>query len=681
MSTPAAEDALEVRVATLLTQLSLDEKMALCAGRNFWETRPIPRLGIGAFKVSDGPRGLAWHSARGRYTAFPAGIALASSWNTELAGQFGSALGAEARRAGRHMLLGPAVNICRTPLNGRTFEYFTEDPILNRALAVAVVRGIQSQGVAACIKHYAANNQETRRMKNSSQVSERALREIYLPAFEGAVRDADVWSVMAAYNAVNGVPACEHRDLLTGKLREEWGFRGVVVSDWFAARRTGSSGACVTAGLGLEMPGKGSRYRLSALRKAHARGEFTEADLDRNLAGLLRVMLLTGHLEGGRYASPVKAGPADGRRVARQIAGEGMVLLKNDQAILPLDASRLQRVAVLGPKANRRNCLPLWGGSSGVWPRTEITPLAGLRQRLGDAVTFVRDPGAADVVLLFLGLSHRPGMDSEIMDRGSLDLPKKQRKLLARVLRKNSRVVVVLINGGPLNMDWADPVPAIVEAWYPGMEGGHAIADVLLGDVNPSGKLPVTFPETLADCPAHRSRATYPGDKDAVHYLEGIFVGYRHFDRDGITPRYPFGHGLSYTAFEYSALRMNHEALTLPGTLRVSMRLRNSGDRAGAEVAQLYIAHESPPVERPPRELKRFARCFLQPGESADVVFELEFRDFAWFCETRNAWHVEPGRFRILIGASSRDIRLEASLSVTGVGPPPDQDITRRDDP
>jgi beta-glucosidase len=659
--------ALESRVAYWLDQLTLDEKFALCSGRNFWETRPVPRLGIAPFRVTDGPRGVAWHSARGRHTAFPSGIALAASWDPALARDFGRALGAETRRAGRQMILGPAVNICRTPLNGRTFEYFTEDPALNRSLAVAVVQGIQEQGVAACIKHYAANNQETRRMKNSSEVSERALREIYLPAFEGAVRDADAWSVMAAYNAVNGIPACEHSDLLTTKLHDEWGFRGVVVSDWFAARRTSSSGACVHAGLGLEMPGKGSRYRPRALREAFARNEFTAAQLDHNLAGLLRVMLLTGHLDEGRYASPVVPNAPDSRQVARRMAAEGMVLLKNDNATLPLNEDKLRRIAVLGPKADRRNCLPLWGGSSGVWPPGEVTPLAGLHQRLGDRVEIVREPRGADVVLLFLGLSHRPGSDSEVMDRKSLSLPAKQLRLLEKVRRRNARVVVVLINGGPLSMDWADNVPAILEAWYPGMEGGHAIADVLLGDVNPCGKLPVTFPAALADCPAHRSPATYPGDATTVRYAEDIFVGYRHFDRNGIAPRFPFGHGLSYTCFDYSALTLDQAQLAMPGKLQVSVQLDNSGDRPGAEVVQLYVAHDDPPVERPPRELKRVAKCFLQPGEHTRIMFELGYRDFAWFCEKRRTWHLAPGHFRIEIGASSRDIRLTSPLCIASV--------------
>jgi beta-glucosidase len=322
---------------------------------------------------------------------------------------------------------------------------------------------------------------------------------------------------------------------------------------------------------------------------------------------------------------------------------------------------------VLGPKADRRNCLPLWGGSSGVWPPGEVTPLAGLRQRLGDRVEIVREPQGADVVLLFLGLSHRPGSDSEIMDRKSLSLPVKQLQLLENVRRQNARVVVVLINGGPLSMDWADDVPAILEAWYPGMEGGHAIADVLLGDVNPSGKLPVTFPAALADCPAHRSPATYPGDATTVHYEEDIFVGYRYFDRTGTTPRFPFGHGLSYTCFDYIALRLDQAQLAMPGKLQVSVQVGNSGDRAGAEIVQLYVAHVDPPVDRPPRELKRVAKRFLQPGEHTQIRFELEYRDFAWFCEVRRAWHLEPGHFRIEVGASSRDIRLTSPLSIVSV--------------
>ncbi len=659
---------LECRVEALLAALTVEEKLSLCAGRNFWETKPVPRLGIKPFRVSDGPRGVAWHSSGfGRHTAFPSGIALGASWSDELAHEFGAALAAETRGAGRHMVLGPAVNICRTPLNGRTFEYFTEDPWLNKTLSVQVVKGIQQKGVAACIKHFAANNQETRRMVNSSQLSERALREIYLPAFEAAVVEADVWSVMAAYNAVNGVAACQSSDLLNDKLRGEWGFRGFVVSDWFAVRRTESAEACIKAGLGLEMPGKGSRYKLQPLRQAYYQGRFSESELDHSLSGLLRVMMLTGHLDAGTRV-PVPPGLLDQHhRLARRIAAESIVLLKNevknDGALLPLDPARVSKLAVLGPKAKKRNCLPLWGGSSGVWPPYEITPLKGIKERMGAAgMELVSDAAEADAVVLFIGLSHRPGLDSEVMDRKTLDLPLKQLQLIEQTVRLNPNTIVVLINGGPLTMDWADTVPAIVEAWYPGMEGGRAIADVLFGDVNPSGELPVSFPRRLQDSPAHQSRRTFPGDDKHVWYDEDVFVGYRHFDKHGIEPLFPFGHGLSYTAFDYSGLELSRDRVCGDETLEVSAQISNAGDRAGAEVVQLYVSDLACSVERPPLELKGARKVFLQPGETAEVQFTLGYRDLAFYCEDSRAWLAEDGLFKVLLGSSSRDIRLDAGF-------------------
>ncbi len=658
------ELGLEERVNDLLARLTVDEKMSLCAGKNFWETKPIPRLGLRSLRVTDGPRGIAFHSSRGRCTSFPSGIALGASFDTDLANAFGEALGEEARACGRHVVLGPAVNICRTPLNGRTFEYLTEDPCLNRALTVQVVKGIQSQKVATCVKHYAVNNQETHRFKTSAELSERALREIYLPAFEGAVREADAWSVMAAYNAVNGVAACENSDLLKDKLREEYGFRGFVVSDWFAARRTTSSEECVRGGLTLEMPGKGSKYREGNLRKAFSEGRFTEAELDHNLAGLLRVMFLTGLLDDTDERPAARRNTPEHQALARRMAAESMVLLKNEMGLLPLDSSRIRKIAVLGPKAKRRNCLPLWGGSSGVWPPYEIKPYAGIRERAKGRFEIVKSPADADAVVLVIGLSHRPGSDSEVMDRKSLDLPAKQIRLIERTVDENPNTIVVLISGSPVAMDWADRVPAIVEAWYPGMEGGSAIADILFGDVNPSGKLPVTFPRRIEDSPAHRSPRTFPGDGETVHYDEGVFVGYRHFDSRGVEPLFPFGHGLSYTSFDYERLQLSSSRLRSGDTLVVSVEIRNIGQRAGAEVVQLYLGARANSVPRPDKELKGFRKVFLKPGERSTVSFDVSWNDVAYFGEEEDRWVVEPGSFRALVGSSSRDIRLVDGFEV-----------------
>ncbi|MGL4564230.1 MAG: glycoside hydrolase family 3 protein, partial [Halioglobus sp.] len=408
---------LEEQVHQLLRAMTVDEKLSLLAGKSLFRTRAIPRLSLAPMKLSDGPRGVGFHSTFRRCTAFPTGIALAASWDPELAREFGEALALEARSVGAQVILGPAVNICRTPLNGRTFEYFTEDPELNSRLAVAVIRGIQSTGVAACIKHYAANNQETNRIRNSSRVSERALREIYLPVFEAAVREADVWSVMAAYNAVNGVAACEHKPLLNDVLRQEYGFTGFVVSDWFAVRRTGSGASCLRAGLNLEMPGRGSSYRHSRLKREFAQGAFTEAELDGNLQHLLRVWLRTrpdaGHPPGRRNTP-------EHQRLARRMAEQGITLLQNRGELLPLDERRIRRLAVVGPRADKRICRPLYGGSAGVWSPYEITPLQGLRDLLGHECEITSDPASADAAVVFVGLGHRPGGDSEGGDRKSM---------------------------------------------------------------------------------------------------------------------------------------------------------------------------------------------------------------------------------------------------------------------
>ncbi|MBP6724502.1 MAG: glycoside hydrolase family 3 protein, partial [Halioglobus sp.] len=466
----------------LLQAMTVDEKLSLLAGKSLFRTRGLPRLSLAPMKLSDGPRGVGFHSTFKRATAFPTGIALAASWDPDLAREFGEALALEARSVGVQVILGPAVNICRTPLNGRTFEYFTEDPELNSRLAVAVIKGIQSTGVAACVKHYAANNQETNRIRNSSRVSERALREIYLPVFEAAVREADVWSVMAAYNGVNGVAACEHKSLLHDVLREEYGFTGFVMSDWFAVRRTTSGASCLRAGLNLEMPGRGSRYRHSRLKREYAQGAFTEEEVDASLRHLLRVWLRTSPAAGH---PPGRRNTQEHQQLARRMAEQGITLLSNRGDLLPLDKNRIRRLAVLGPRAARHICRPLYGGSAGVWSPYEISPLEGLRELLGTECEIVSDPAAADAALVFIGLGHRIGGDSEGGDRKSMALPPEQDALVRRTIAQNANTVVVLVSGSPLEMPWAQDVPAIVMAWYPGMEGGRAIARVLFGEVNP----------------------------------------------------------------------------------------------------------------------------------------------------------------------------------------------------
>lgn len=660
------EAPLEERVTSLLEALTTDEKLSLCAGQGFWGTKPIPRLEIESFKMTDGPRGVGFHSSGKRCTAFPSGISHAASWDEALLHRFGAALARETKAVGARMILAPAINITRTPLNGRTFEYLSEDPLLNGRLAVPLVQGIQEEGVAACVKHFCANNQETQRMSNSSEVSERALQEIYLPAFKASIEQADAWSVMAAYNAVNGIAACESEDLLKRRLRDDWGFRGFVVTDWFAARRTSSPEACVKGGLGLEMPGKGSRYRFKNIKTAYESGLFSESELDENLSGLLRVMILTGHLDANPDAG-VRNTP-EHQSLAREMAEQGMTLLKNDGNLLPLDPTKTRKIALLGPKLKRRNCWPLWGGSAGVWPPHEVTPLQGLQRHNQGRFEWVKTPEQADAVVLVIGLSHRPGLDSEVRDRKSLDLDAKQNALVQDTVKRNPNTIVVLIHGGPVTMPWADDVPAILDAWYPGMEGGTAIANTLFGDHNPSGKLPVTFPKQLADSPAHKSPRTFPGVDKKVYYEEELFVGYRHFDKQTIEPLFPFGHGLSYTSFEYSQLQFKSDSLLHSDAVEVSLTVTNSGERYGQEVVQLYVADLQANEERPEQALKDFTKVGMDAGESRSITFSIPVSALDFYCPEGMCMRAAPGQHEVRIGSSSRDIRLSQQFSIAETG-------------
>jgi beta-glucosidase len=657
ISKPAQE-----RVEILLGELTLNEKFSLCAGNGLWKTKPVARLGIKPFRLTDGPRGIGFHSSGKRCTAFPSGISQAASWDRDLLKRFGAALGQECRAAGGGTVLGPAINIARSPLNGRTFEYLSEDPHLNSRLVVPIVKGVQEQGIAACVKHFAVNNQETDRMRISAEVSERALQEVYLPAFKAAVEEGDAWSVMSAYNKVNGVPATESSDLLKKRLRDEWGFRGFVVSDWFATRFTSSTQACVQGGLSLEMPGKGTRYKTKNMKAAFERGEFTEEQLDENLRGLLTAMILTGHLDPVRTRA-VRNTP-EHQSLAREMAEAGITLLKNEGNLLPLDPARVRKVAVLGPKLKKRNCLPLWGGSAGVWSPYEITPLKGLQQENKERFEWVSDPAAADAVLLFVGLSHKPGLDSEVKDRASLALPGDQDQLIRDTVAINPNTVVVLINGSPVAMPWLEDVPSVLECWYPGMEGGTAIARTLFGDCNPGGKLPVTFPCQLSDSPAHLSQRTFPGDRKTVHYDEDLLVGYRHFDRNNIEPLFPFGHGLSYTNFQYSNLTVSSEELGGTDVLELSLTLSNTGEVAGSEVVQLYVADLEAPHDRPVQSLKAFSRVFVKSRESVQVVLKVAVSELQIYCQGRGGWILPGGKHLLRLGRSSRDIRLEHTVLV-----------------
>lgn len=665
---------IEVRLDDLMARLSLEDKFELSSGKSLFKARGLKHLGIKPFTVTDGPVGVAFHSSLKRNTYFPATIGLAASWNRQLSADFGDAIAKETRATGNSMILGPGINICRTPLNGRTFEYLGEDPYQNAQLAVPMVKAIQAQGISSCVKHYAANNQETRRFSVDAQVSKRALEEIYLPAFKACVEEADAWSVMACYNRLNGLYGCEHYELLVKRLKEQYGFSGFVVSDWFAANKTQSTGACVEGGLALDMPGNfppipKMKYRLHPrnMRKAFANKEFSEQALDRNLRGYLRTQLRTRAFDNPESVPKGERNTPAIRQVARNIANESMVLLKNDRFTLPLDINTINTMAVVGPNKNKRMAYLGYGGSSAVWPSYEVTPLKGLKQKAKESEAFklISSVEKADVAVVVVGLTHRPGGDSEGFDRKRLELPARQIDLIKRTAAKNKNTIVVLVSGSPVSMsDWINDVPVVLEAWYAGMEGGHALADILFGDVNPSGKLPLTFPERLSDSPAHKNTDTFPG-KEKVFYEEGIFVGYRHFDKHNIEPLFPFGFGLSYSEFEYANLVLDKFQMDQNERLCVEVDIKNVSERHGAEVLQLYISEVQSAVERPPIELKGFEKVFLKAGEQKSIQMTIHARDLAYFDEQKDQWFAKAGKFEIHIAASSRDIRLSSSFTLT----------------
>ena len=651
----------EKRIEDLLGRLTLQEKFKLCGGTRYYYAKPVKRLGIKNFKMTDGPHGIAAQSSGSKEgTYFPTAICRTATWNPELSEKFGVAVAQEVRDIGYHMILGPAINIQRTPLCGRTFEYQTEDPYLNIKMAVPVVKGIQSQKIAACVKHYACNNQDTNRYRVNSVVSERAMREIYLPAYEAVVREADAWSFMSCYNRVNGTFGCENKNLLKERLMEDWGFRGFVVSDWHALRNNKASPEnCINAGLTLEMPSP-TVYRGKNIIKALSEGKITEEILNENIKRFLRVMFLVGLFDDENTLPLGNRNTMEHQKIARKIAEEGIVLLKNENGLLPLDINKLKKIAVIGPNADKK--MAMGGGSSQVLSPYEITPLKGLEEKCKGKVDIISSPIDADVTIIVAGLNHDRGMDSEFQDRETLELPADQIELINKTTQENPNTLVVLISGSPIAMDeWLGNVPSVVEAWYPGLEGGYAIADILFGDVNPSGKLPITFPKKLSDSPAHASKRTFPGD-DNVFYDEGIFVGYRHFDIKNIEPLFAFGYGLSYTTFTYENLKISKDKVSKDETFNVSCDIINSGSRDGAEIVQLYIQDVVASVERPLKELKGFKKIWLKPGEKRTVNFELDKISLSFYDEKNHCWTAEKGKFNILIGSSSRDIRLQSEI-------------------
>nr|WP_138494541.1 glycoside hydrolase family 3 C-terminal domain-containing protein [Paenibacillus pinistramenti] len=658
--------------------MTLQEKASLFSGLDFWHTKGIERLGIPSLMVTDGPHGLRKQAAGadhlGLYdsvpaTCFPSAAGLACSWDRNLIQQVGQALGEECQAEDVAVLLGPGANIKRSPLCGRNFEYFSEDPYLSSQMAASHIKGVQSQGVGTSLKHFAANNQEHRRMSVDARIDERTLREIYLASFEAAVKEARPWTVMSSYNRVNGTYASENKTLLSDILRDEWGFEGIVVSDWGAVNERAAS---LAAGLELEMPGSfgiGEEKIIAAVQS----GELPEGVLDRAAERLLRMIF-----KAVEEKKPAAAYDQEAHhQLARKVARESMVLLKNEDQILPL--AKAGTVSVIGAFA--ANPRYQGGGSSHVNPTKLENSLGEIEKKLEGRgkVLFARGFDAdtdemdaellaeareaakqSDVSILFAGLPDR--YESEGYDREHLRIPANQIALIEAVSEVQPNVVVVLSNGAPIEMPWIDRVKGLIEGYLGGQALGGAAADLLFGDANPCGKLAETFPKTLSDNPSY---LFFPGEGDKVEYREGIFVGYRYYDTKQVEPMFPFGHGLSYTRFEYSGISVNKQAFNDTESVEVKLTVKNTGAVPGKEIVQLYVKDIHSTAARPDKELKGFVKVDLQPGEEQSVAFTLDKRAFAYYNTDLKDWQVESGEFELLVGASSKDIRLSERVTVT----------------
>ncbi len=662
---------MNAEIKSLVAQMTLEEKAALCTGASNWTTTPVDRLDIPEMIVSDGPHGVRRvsdvHSISQKSlpaTCFPTASCLASTWDVDLLRALGEALAEECIALNVDVLLGPGVNMKRSPLGGRNFEYFSEDPYLAGELAANFINGIQGRGVGTSLKHYAANNQEFQRFSISAQVDERVLREIYLPAFEKAVKQAQPWTVMCSYNKVNGTFASEHYHLLTEILKNEWGFEGLVVSDWGAVR---DRVAALKGGLDWEMPGPQER-RVKAVVEAVRAGELDESILDESVRRILSIVFKAKETpKGGTFDVDAH------HELAHQIAAEGMVLLKND-GLLPLQGQ--QHIVVIGRSAE--NAHFQGGGSSHINPTRVSVPFKEFKAQAGNAeVTYAEGyptdnsfrqdmidqavtlAQSADVAVLYIALP--TFKESEGYDRTDLDLTDQQVALIKAVAKVQPKTVVVLNNGAPVAMSaWIDDVSAVLESWMMGQAGGAAIADVLFGKVNPCGKLAETFPLKLADTPAH---INWPGEAGKVQYGEGLFIGYRYYDAKSLPVQFPFGYGLSYTRFAYGNPKVSASRFKDVDGLMVTVDVTNTGSVAGKEIVQVYVHDQKSGLVRPEKELKGFAKVELQPGETKSVSIQLDFRAFAYYHPKHKQWVTEDGEFDILIAASAVDVR--HSLTVT----------------
>lgn len=708
---------IEERVQDALSRMTTEEKVAIIHAQSKFSSPGVQRLGIPELWCTDGPHGIRpevfwdeWNQAdwtNDSCTAFPALTCLAATWNPEMAALYGKSIGEEARYREKDVLLGPGVNIYRTPLNGRNFEYMGEDPYLASVMVVPYIKGAQSNGVATCVKHYALNNQEQRRHTTDVDLSDRALYEIYLPAFKAAVTEGGSWSIMGSYNLYRGRHVCQNSRLLKDILRGEWGFDGAVISDWGAVHDTEQA---IDGGLDLEF-GSWTNGLSEGMKNAYdsyfmaypylkliKEGKTDSKELDKKAANVLRLIFRTAMNPSKPFGS---MNSPEHVAAARRIAGEGIVLLKNDGNLLPLDLTGKRKIVVVGENAIKM--MTVGGGSSSLKARREVTPLDGLKQRVGEDVDvvyvrgYVGDPvmeqdglkvqdisdsrsadellaeavdaaRGADYVIFVGGLNKAPHQDCEDADREGLGLPYGQDRLISELARVNSNLVVVNLSGNAVAMPWIKDVPAVVQGWFIGSEAGNAITDVLSGDVNPSGKLPFTFPMSLADVGAHAS-GEYPGNKaeldaskewgDTIreYYNDDIFVGYRWADKEKTTPLFPFGHGLSYTSFEYGKPTADKKVMTADDIITVSVNVKNTGSREGSEIVQLYIADKKSSLPRPVKELKGFRKVKLAPGEEKTVSFTVDKTALSFFDDKKHQWVAEPGKFEAIVGASSRDIK------------------------
>lgn len=694
------------RVEDALSRMTVEEKVGMIHAQSKFSSAGVPRLGIPEIWTSDGPHGVRpevlwdeWSQAgwtNDSCFAFPALTCLAATWNQEMSLLYGKSIGEEARYRNKNVLLGPGVNIYRTPLNGRNFEYMGEDPYLSSKMVVPYIKGVQSNGVATCVKHFALNNQEVDRDKVNVNVDDRTLYEIYLPAFKAAVMEGGTWAIMGSYNLYKNEQCCHNQYLLNDILRKEWGFEGVVISDWGGAHNTLQS---ITNGLDMEFGtwapgmawGKTNNYDSYYLAKPYLAmiksGEVGTKELDEKVRRILRLEFLTAMAKNKPFGAMVSE---DHITAGRKIAADGIVLLQNKNNVLPIDLTKAKKIAVIGENAVKM--MTVGGGSSSLKAKYEISPLDGLKKRAGAQTEIVYARGyvgdasssadgystgqdlkesrsakeliaeacnvakSADYVIFVGGLNKSEHQDSEGADRLGLELPYNQDKLISELAKVNKNLVVVNISGNAVAMPWVNEVPAILQGWFLGSEAGNAIAAILVGDVNPSGKLPFTFQVKLDDNGAH-ALGEYPGSKGQVTYNEGVFVGYRWTDIQKIKPLFSFGHGLSYTTFEYGKVTADKQEMTAADKITFTVSIKNTGSREGSEIVQLYISDLKSSLPRPVKELKGFEKISLKAGEEKVVSITVDKAALSFYDAEKHAWVAEAGDFEAIVGASSTDVR------------------------